>query len=115
MFEDEINHRGQLRLLRRHMPAQQGLGMTGAWLEPMRDGRGVRCRQAFEGSPAQQAGMQAGMQAGDEIIAVDGMNVEDALFHELRLSAAPGVSSTFRVRRADGAHDLTITRVARPG
>ncbi|WP_189070630.1 PDZ domain-containing protein [Deinococcus radiotolerans] len=93
------------------MPAQQGLGMTRAQLEPMRDGLGVRSRQAFEGSPAHQAGMQA----GDEIIAVDEMNVQNALFHELRLSAAPGVSSTFRVQRADGTHDLTITRVARPG
>ncbi|MCD0157222.1 DinB family protein [Deinococcus sp. 6GRE01] len=111
VFEDEINHRGQLRLLRRHQPGHQGLGTTGAWLEPLRDGLGVRCRMVHKGSPAEQAGLRG----GDEIVAIDGVTVRDTLFHELRLGAAPGVSSTYRVRRASGELDLTVTRVARPG
>ncbi|WP_119674079.1 DUF664 domain-containing protein [Deinococcus sp. RM] len=111
VFEDEINHRGQLRLLRRHQPGLQGLGLTGAWLEPLADGRGVHCRMVFEGSPATQAGLKT----GDEIIAINGVDVQGAYFHELRLGAAPGVSSSFTVRRGDGTQDVTVTRVARPG
>ncbi|GGM40309.1 hypothetical protein GCM10008956_15970 [Deinococcus arenae] len=110
VFEDEINHRGQLRLLRRHMPGQQGLGMTGAWLEPLREGRGVRCRTVYPDSPADQAGLKS----GDEIVAVDGVDVRDAYFHELRLGAAPGVRSTFTVQRGSETADVTVTRVARP-
>lgn len=42
------------------------------------------------------------------------MDLQTAYFHELRLGAAPGVSSTYRVRRASGELDLTVTRGARP-
>ncbi|GAA0503632.1 hypothetical protein GCM10008937_08930 [Deinococcus depolymerans] len=111
VFEDELSHRGQLRLLRRHQPGLQGLGLTGAWLEPLAEGRGVRCRVAHEGSPAEQAGLRG----GDEIVAIDGLDVQDVHFHELRLGAAPGVSSTYRVQRGPDTLDLTVTRVARPG
>ena len=85
--------------------------MTGAWLEPLAQGRGVRCRMVFKGSPAGQAGLTA----GDEIVAIDGVDVQTAYFHELRLGAAPGVSSTFTIRRADSMQDVTVTRMARPG
>ncbi|MCD0164449.1 PDZ domain-containing protein [Deinococcus sp. 12RED42] len=71
----------------------------------------MRCRMAHKGSPAEQAGLRG----GDEIVAIDGADVRDTLFHELRLGAAPGVSSTYRVRRASRELDLTVTRVARPG
>lgn len=84
--------------------------MTGVWLEPLQDGRGVRCHTVYPGSPAEQAGLSA----GDEVVAIDGVDVQTAYFHELRLGAAPGVSSTYRVRRASGELDLTVTRGARP-
>ncbi|WP_052751003.1 DinB family protein [Deinococcus soli (ex Cha et al. 2016)] len=110
VFEDEINHRGQIGILRRHMPGFQGLGLMGAWLEPLQGGRGVRCRTVHPGSPAEEAGLES----GDVIVAVDGVDVRDAYFHELRLSAAPGVRSTFTVQRGAETADLTVTRAARP-
>lgn len=108
VIEDEINHRGQIRLLRKHMPRLTARGMLGAQFEPATaDGRGMICRAIWEGTPAAEAGFKV----GDLVLEYDGQDTAQHLFYELPLAQPAGVSSRFRVRRGQEVVELLVERV----
>ena len=108
VFEDELNHRGQIRLLTQHLPSRKERGMLGAGFEPATpEGLGMRCREVWEGSPAAQAGLQQ----GDLVLEYDGQDVTERLFYELLLARPAGVSIRFVVRRGAERLELTVERV----
>ncbi|GHF34846.1 putative damage-inducible protein DinB [Deinococcus metalli] len=111
VFEDELNHRGQLRLIHKFLPRLRDRGMLGAGFGAASDGRGLRCIFVQPGSPAALAGLRE----GDVVLTYDGQDVTGVLFDEVALTQAAGVTSAFRVRRDDGEHALNVTRVTRPG
>ena len=110
VLEDEINHRGQIRLLLQQLPGQRSMGRLGASFEPASaEGRGMRCGQVWAGSPAAQAGLQR----GDLVLDYDGQPVAERSFYELRLERPAGVTSRFRVQRGTEVLGIEITRVSR--
>ncbi|WP_309571914.1 DUF664 domain-containing protein [Deinococcus sp.] len=112
VMEDEVNHRGQIRLIHKFIPRLRDRGMLGAGFEAAgADGLGMRCSQVQPGSPADLAGLRV----GDVVAEYDGQDVTGALYDELPLVQAVGVTSTFRMQRESGVHDIAVTRVARPG
>lgn len=110
VFGDELNHRGQIRLLLKALPRLRRPGVLGARLVPAHpDGTGMRCHQVFEGTPS----VQAGLKTGDVVLADDGQAMEDMLFYELPITQPAGVSSRFVVQRAEQTPELR--RRASPG
>lgn len=110
VFEDELNHRGQIRMLRQHMPRLQNRGLLGAGFDAATlDGLGMRCTQAWEGSPAALAGLQV----GDVVLEYDGQDITHTPYMEIALERPAGQTSRFRVRRGDEVLNVDITRVSR--
>lgn len=110
VFEDEINHRGQMRLIAKHIPRLQNRGMLG-W-NPMAanaDGTGLKLRGVFENLPAAEAGLQA----GDVILEMDGMDLSTMPYMEIPMTNQAGVTSVFKVLRGDQTHEFRVTRVKR--
>ncbi|THF85853.1 DUF664 domain-containing protein [Deinococcus sp. KSM4-11] len=111
VFEDELNHRGQIRLIHKFIPRLRTRGLLGAGFEALSDGVGLRCTVVQEGGPADLAGLRV----GDVVLDYDGLDMTGTLYDEVPLVQAAGVTSRFRVQREGGVHDLTVTRGARPG
>ena len=110
VFEDEINHRGQMRLIRKTLPRFQNPGMIGVQHEAAReDGTGMRFTQVVEHSPAALAGLHV----GDELLSLDGQDVTDLWLEEIPLTNNAGVTSVFGVKRAAELLKISVTRVAR--
>ncbi|WP_165795187.1 DUF664 domain-containing protein [Deinococcus koreensis] len=111
VFEDEINHRGQIRLIHKSIPRLAGRGMLGAGFGAAGpDGQGMVCLTVAPDSPAGVAGLQV----GDLVLAYDGQDVTEMLYDEVALAQPAGVASRFRVRRGDQELELDVTRMARP-
>ena len=110
VLEDEINHRGQIRMLRQHLPRLKGRGMTGAQFAAVTpDGLGMQCVFAWEGSPAEQAGLKS----GDIVLEYEGEDVTGTPYMEIPLERPAGVTSPFKVQRGSEVLNLEIRRVAR--
>jgi hypothetical protein len=108
VFEDEINHRGQIRLIAKHIPRLQNRGMLG--LNPVAanaDGTGMLLERVTENRPAALAGLQA----GDTILEMDGMNISTMPFFEIPFANSVDVTSVFKVQRGSDILEFSVTRV----
>ena len=109
VFEDEINHRGQMRLIRKALPSLQTRGVLGLGLEAAyKTGFGLGIHTVGENSPAQAAGLAV----GDEIIAIDGESLQHTPYDEISVSGPAGSSVNFTVRRGDQQFEISLTRAA---
>jgi uncharacterized damage-inducible protein DinB len=109
VFEDEINHRGQIRLIAKHIPRLQNRGMLG--LNPVAanaDGTGMKLEGVSENRPAALAGLQV----GDVILEMDGLNTSTMPFFEIPFANSVGVTSIFKVQRGSDILEFSVTRVA---
>lgn len=112
VMEDEVNHRGQIRLIHKFIPRLRDRGLLGAGFEAANlDGTGMVCTGVYPQSVAEQAGLMV----GDVVVDYDGQNVRALLYDEVPLVQAAGTTSTFHVQRGSETHDIQITRVPRPG
>lgn len=110
VFEDEINHRGQIRMLRQHMPRLQNRGVIGAGFEAATpDGLGLRCQQLWDDFPAALAGLQV----GDVVLEYDDQDITHTPYLEIALERPAGQTSRFKVQRGGEVLDIDITRVSR--
>lgn len=109
VFEDEINHRGQMRLIRKALPSMQNRGMLWLGLEAAHDdGTGLRIHFVSADSPAQSAGLEV----GDEIIAIDNQPVQHTPYDEISVSGPAGSSVRFTVQRGEQHFEISVTRAA---
>lgn len=108
VFEDEINHRGQIRLIHKHLPRLMHRGMTGArFAAASAEGLGAKCAHIWSGSPAEKAGMQA----GDVVLEYDGQDVTGTPFHEIAFVQPAGTRSKFKLRRGAEVLELDVLRI----
>jgi uncharacterized damage-inducible protein DinB len=108
VFEDEINHRGQIRLIAKHIPRLQNRGMLG--ISPVAansDGTGMKLEGVSENRPAALAGLQA----GDVILEMDGLDLRTMPFLEIPFANSIGVTSVFKVQRGLEILEFKVTRV----
>ncbi len=108
VFEDEINHRGQMRLIAKHIPRLQNRGMLG--LNPVaanNDGTGMKLDGVSENRPAALAGLQA----GDIILEMDGLPLSTMPFLEIPFANSIGATSVFKVQRGSDILEFRVTRV----
>ena len=107
VFEDEINHRGQMRLIRKALPSMQNRGELGlGFVVAHEDGTGLRIGLVVENSPSAAAKLEV----DDEIIAIDGLNVQHFSYDEISVSGPAGSSVNFTVRRGDDEFEVSVTR-----
>ena len=110
VLEDEINHRGQIRLIWKQFPRFQNPGMLGAGFAAANsEGLGMRVTRVYPESPAAMAGLQV----GDVVTEFDRLNTREMLYEEIPFVQPVGVSSRFKVQRGEETLEVTVTRVAR--
>ena len=110
VFEDEINHRGQMRLIRKALPSMQNRGVLGMGFTAASEaGTGLRVQQVWDGSPSAAAGLAV----EDEIIAVDGENVQHTPYDEISVTGPAGSSVKFTVQRGEQQLEISVTRAPR--
>jgi uncharacterized damage-inducible protein DinB len=109
VFEDEINHRGQIRLLHKTLPRFANRGMLGIRSAgaATAEGRGFVLHQIAPNSPAAQAGLQN----GDVVLEYDGLDTQNIWYIEIPITNSVGVSSMFKVQRGAELLEFTVTRV----
>jgi uncharacterized damage-inducible protein DinB len=108
VFEDEINHRGQIRLLHKQLPRFANRGMLG--IQPAAatpEGRGLVFSHITPDGPAAQAGLQT----GDVVLEYDGLDTRQMWYIEIPIANSVGVSSHFKVQRGTELLEFTVTRV----
>ena len=108
VFEDEINHRGQIRLIAKHIPRLQNRGMLG--INPVAantNGTGMVLEGVSESRPAALAGLKT----GDVILEMDGMELSTMPFFEIPFANSVGVTSVFKVQRGMQILEFSVTRV----
>ena len=112
VFEDEINHRGQIRLLLKAIPRFRNRGLIGARLGPATEqGHGLK----FIGVGPEAPAGKAGLQHGDVALEYNGVNIENTLHDDIDLIGEVGEPARFLIRR-DGVPELleiTVVRGAR--
>jgi hypothetical protein len=103
VFEDEINHRGQMRLIIKAIPRYRNRGLLGVQLAPaMPDGRGLKFAGVAPGGPAALAGLLS----GDVVLEYNGQVTEGVPLDEFDLVAEAGTPAHFRVRHEGVAERL---------
>ena len=109
VFEDEINHRGQMRLIRKALPSMQNRGVLGLGLEAASEaGSGLRVQQIWAGSQSAAAGLEV----GDEILAIDGDNLQHTPYDEISVAGPAHSSVTFTVQRGEQQLEISVTRAS---
>lgn len=109
VFEDEINHRGQIRLLHKHIPRYANRGMMGLHTAAanLEDGTGFVVTEVVPNAPAALAGAQN----GDVILEFDGLDTRNMAYVEIPIVNQVGVSSIFKVKRGTELLEYKVTRV----
>ena len=107
VMEDEINHRGQIRLIAKHIPRvanRGGLGLS--FVAANADGTGLKIEWVIEGRPADLAGLKS----NDLILEIDGLQTATLWFEEIPYMQEKGVTSVFKVQRETGIFECVVTR-----
>jgi uncharacterized damage-inducible protein DinB len=110
VLEDEINHRGQMRLIRQHFERFKNAGMMGLNCDAVtEEGMGLRIKALDPESPAAEAGLMD----RDVVLEFDGLDVTQMLFDEIPFLKNVGVTSHFKVQRGEEILEFDVTRIAR--
>lgn len=110
VLEDEINHRGQMMLIRKQFPRFQNRGMLGLNAEAASpEGMGMRLLALHPHSPMAQAGLRE----GDVVLEFDDLDVTQMYYEEISFVQPVGVSSRFKVQRGEEVMEVVVTRVGR--
>jgi uncharacterized damage-inducible protein DinB len=87
VFEDEINHRGQIRLIAKQLPRFRNRGVLGVQLAPARDSSiGLKFSEVVPGGAAAKAGLHS----GDVVIELNGKDIRDVPFEDIETRGQAG-------------------------
>jgi uncharacterized damage-inducible protein DinB len=109
VFEDEINHRGQIRLIYKQLPRVKNRGVLGVQLVPAKDdGVGL----AFAAVTLDGAAAKVGIKAGDVVLELNDKDIRETPFEEIDARGQAGESVRLKVQR-EGAIEPLYFEVAR--
>jgi uncharacterized damage-inducible protein DinB len=95
VFEDEINHRGQMRLIAKPLPRFKNKGILHARFDAGHMGRGL---SVVDVSPKGVAA-RAGVQKGDTVLELNGQDISSKPFDEIDARGQAGETVKLKVRR----------------
>lgn len=96
VFEDELNHRGQIRLIRKQLPRFKNGGVLHLDFEPMTsEGKGLKIAEVWPKGVAARAGLQS----SDIVIKLDGENTTDKVFDAIDVHGQAGESVRLKIKR----------------
>jgi uncharacterized damage-inducible protein DinB len=102
VFEDEINHRGQIRLIAKQLPSYKNRGFLGVRTAPAKEGGiGLKLGVLPDGPAA-----KAGLQDGDVVIELNHQNIQDVPFDDIYFQGQAGEKVYLRIWRSNFAEDL---------
>jgi hypothetical protein len=102
VFEDEINHRGQMRLIAKPLPKFKNRGILHARFEAGPIGRGLRVvHVSSEGVAA-----RAGLQAGDTVLEINNEDISEKPFDDIDIRGQAGETVCLKVKREGAAEPL---------
>ena len=104
VFEDEINHRGQIRLIVKQLPSYKNRGFLGVQTAPAKEGGiGLKLGVLPEGPAA-----KAGLQDGDIVIELNHQNIEDIPLEDIYFQGQIGDKVHLKIRRQNLPEDLVF-------
>jgi uncharacterized damage-inducible protein DinB len=108
VFEDEINHRGQIRLIYKQFPRIKNRGILHVRLAPATsEGKGLKIAELLpEGVAA-----RAGLQSGDVVVELNGELVADKQFDNIDMRGQAGESVRLKIKREGIAESLNFELV----
>jgi uncharacterized damage-inducible protein DinB len=111
VFEDEINHRGQMRLIYKQFPRIKNRGILNVRFAPSSEaGMGLRISELFpEGVAA-----KAGLQAGDVVLELNGEGISEKPFDDIDIRGQAGETVVLKVQRESIDELLTFEVVREP-
>lgn len=105
VFEDEINHRGQIRLLTHYMPRFTNKGTTGAFFEAAtNNGLGMRCIYVAPKSSAAEAGLKE----KDLVLEYNDQNIQNTAYMSVPLVQPIGTEIPIKVKRGEQLLELKL-------
>lgn len=109
VFEDEINHRGQMRLIAKQLPRFKNRGVVGVQLAPARENNiGLKFTEVLPDGAAANAGLQS----GDVVIEFNGKDIRDVPFENIDIRGQAGEVIHVGVVR-EGAEDILYFEIVR--
>jgi uncharacterized damage-inducible protein DinB len=96
VFEDEINHRGQIRLIYKGLPRGKNRGVLGVQLAPaLESGVGLKFAEVSpDGSAA-----KAGLQSGDVVIELNGNDIRETPLEDIDTRGQAGETVRLGIER----------------
>jgi uncharacterized damage-inducible protein DinB len=109
VFEDEINHRGQIRLIAKQLPRFKNRGVLGVQIAPAKEG-GIGFK--FAEVIPDGAAAKAGIRVGDVVVELNGVDIRERLLEAIDARGQVGESVRLKVRR-EGVTELLSFEVVR--
>jgi uncharacterized damage-inducible protein DinB len=103
VFEDEINHRGQIRLIVKQLPSYKKRGFLGIQVAPAKEnGVGLMLSEVFLDGPASRAGLKS----GDIVIELNQQNVEGICLEDIVFQGQVGEVVVLKIYRPEASQEL---------
>jgi uncharacterized damage-inducible protein DinB len=102
VFEDEINHRGQVRLITKFLPRFKNRGILHAKFDTPASGRGLIAIHVYPKGVAAKAGLQS----GDVVLELNGEDISEKPFDDIDMRGQAGEIVLLKVKREGVADPL---------
>lgn len=104
VFEDEINHRGQMRLIVKQLPNYKNRGVMGVQVAPAKDdGIGMVLEVLPNGAAA-----KAGLKTGDIVLELNRQDVRNVALEDISLRGQAGDIAVIKIYRPESAEELSF-------
>jgi PDZ domain/Protein of unknown function (DUF664) len=111
VFEDEINHRGQIRLIAKQQPRFKNRGVLGVQIAPAKeDGIGFKFTEVIPHGAAAKAGLQA----GDVVVELNGIDIRETPLEDIDARGQAGERVRLKIQRTGVAEPLDFELVREP-
>jgi uncharacterized damage-inducible protein DinB len=109
VFEDEINHRGQIRLIAKQLPRFKNRGVLGVQASPATEnGAGLKFSEVIPDGAAAKAGLKA----NDIVIEFNGVDIRTTPLEDIDIRGIAGETVGLKIQR-EGTPDILYFEIVR--